>query len=314
MRDALEGWIVTTGRLVKQDEVGRFVGALFQRIRDEVQRQIQMHMAVVANAQTTGELQALTLDSLKRMEQNGATKLLRLSGSGSGVASSPPLAPEPSQPSAGSGSGSVPSMQMPPHRASMPMPPQSVSPRQGMSGARVALLIVGIVFGLGVLLGLAIVLRPRARPSPTPVAINDSTNLGIPPPAPSAPPPMPVSAQPATPDTAPAPPPPSDTPASPRKPTQHAPTHNRPQPGPPTPPSGTVQPAQDDPGYLTLQTYPFTRVSEGGRSLGTTPLVKMPLLPGPHSLTLENSEQGIKQTYTVNIKSGETVTRNLGLK
>jgi serine/threonine-protein kinase len=65
---------------------------------------------------------------------------------------------------------------------------------------------------------------------------------------------------------------------------------------------------------LTLQTYPFTKVSEGGRVLGTTPLFKVPLPPGPHTLTLENSEQAIKQTYTVNIKSGETVSRNLGLK
>jgi hypothetical protein len=65
---------------------------------------------------------------------------------------------------------------------------------------------------------------------------------------------------------------------------------------------------------LTLQTYPFTQVSEGGRVLGTTPLFKVALPPGTHVLTLENTDQHIKQTYTVAIKSGETYSRNLGLK
>jgi serine/threonine-protein kinase len=55
-------------------------------------------------------------------------------------------------------------------------------------------------------------------------------------------------------------------------------------------------------------------VSENGRALGTTPLVHISLTAGPHTLTLENPDQGIKQTYSVTIKSGDTASHRLGLK
>jgi serine/threonine-protein kinase len=68
------------------------------------------------------------------------------------------------------------------------------------------------------------------------------------------------------------------------------------------------------PGYLTLDTYPWTKVTEGGRTIGTTPLVHVALSPGVHALTLDNGDQGIHQPYSVTIKGGESVTRRLGLK
>ncbi|WP_394829711.1 protein kinase domain-containing protein [Pendulispora albinea] len=67
-------------------------------------------------------------------------------------------------------------------------------------------------------------------------------------------------------------------------------------------------------GYLTIDTYPWTLVSENGKSLGQTPIVRLPLPPGDHVLVLENPEQGLKQTYPVTIKSNETLNRRLGLK
>jgi serine/threonine-protein kinase len=79
-------------------------------------------------------------------------------------------------------------------------------------------------------------------------------------------------------------------------------------------PSATNPDENKGPGFLTLDTYPWTRVSEGGRVLGTTPLIRVPLSPGGHTLLLENPEQGIKQYYSVTIKSGENVSRRLGLK
>ena len=66
--------------------------------------------------------------------------------------------------------------------------------------------------------------------------------------------------------------------------------------------------------YLTLDTIPWTRVSEGGRVLGTTPLVREAMTAGSHKLTLENAEEGVKHTYTVTLKSGEAISRRLGLK
>jgi eukaryotic-like serine/threonine-protein kinase len=85
-----------------------------------------------------------------------------------------------------------------------------------------------------------------------------------------------------------------------------------------TPPSevssaGTVASAGEK-GSLSFATFPWTRVSEGGRVLGTTPLYNIPMSAGQHALTLENSEEGIRTTYRVVIKSGESTTRNVELK
>lgn len=65
------------------------------------------------------------------------------------------------------------------------------------------------------------------------------------------------------------------------------------------------------PGYVTLDTYPWTKVSVNGRALGNTPLVKVPLPPGTHTVVFENPAEGLRQTTTVVIKSGETTTKRL---
>jgi serine/threonine-protein kinase len=65
---------------------------------------------------------------------------------------------------------------------------------------------------------------------------------------------------------------------------------------------------------LTFDTYPWTRVSEGATQLGTTPLVRVGLSAGTHTLTLDNPDQGIHQTYSVTVKAGEATTKRLGLK
>jgi len=179
------------------------------------------------------------------------------------------------------------------------------------SGA--ALFVLAIVLLGGGLITVTVLFRPRARDAPARLT---DTPLAM---TPAAPPTMEMS--PSAEPVAPAPPPTvivvpltpeTAAPAIPAKrPTSHGTAHSKPQP--PAAPSATAA-QTDDPGFLTFQTYPFTRVTEGGRSLGTTPLVKVALGPGIHVLTLENSDQGIKQTYTVTIKSGETVVRSLGLK
>jgi serine/threonine-protein kinase len=95
---------------------------------------------------------------------------------------------------------------------------------------------------------------------------------------------------------------PQPPPASTPKNTAHAVV-----PTPPTP--------AEDPGFLTINVYPWAKVSEGGRVLcAATPCSKLQLSAGSHTLTLENPEQGMKQTTTVTIKSGETTTRAIGFK
>jgi serine/threonine protein kinase len=79
-------------------------------------------------------------------------------------------------------------------------------------------------------------------------------------------------------------------------------------------PASAERPADGPPGFLSLDTYPWTRVSEGGRVLGQTPLVHVSLPAGEHTLVLENPDQNLKQTLTVTIKSGETYSRRLAFK
>ncbi len=94
----------------------------------------------------------------------------------------------------------------------------------------------------------------------------------------------------------------------------HGPVAAPASPAPKPAPAPTATAADVGTGYLTLDTYPWTRVSENGRVLGTTPLVHVPLSAGSHVLTLENPDQGVKQQYPVTLKADETVSRRLGLK
>ncbi len=83
---------------------------------------------------------------------------------------------------------------------------------------------------------------------------------------------------------------------------------------PTAPPPDPTPATSDAPGFLTLATTPWTRVQLGTRDLGTTPLIRLELPPGTHTLHLTNAEAGIDQTYRVTIRSGEAVTRRLGLQ
>ena len=48
--------------------------------------------------------------------------------------------------------------------------------------------------------------------------------------------------------------------------------------------------------------------------IGTTPLYKVALPPGTHTLSLDNPEENVHSTFTVTIKPGESVSRTLELK
>jgi len=86
-----------------------------------------------------------------------------------------------------------------------------------------------------------------------------------------------------------------------------------PAPAPqPTPTPAAPAPAPEaEQGFLTIDTYPWTRVSENGRVLGNTPLVRVPLPAGTHVLTLENAQDNVRQSTTVIIKPNETVSKRL---
>ncbi|MEO0322011.1 MAG: serine/threonine-protein kinase [Myxococcota bacterium] len=83
--------------------------------------------------------------------------------------------------------------------------------------------------------------------------------------------------------------------------------------------SATDAPAEEAPapattGFLTLDTAPWSHVDLNGRRLGTTPLLRVELPTGRHTLTLTNPEQNIATRYTVTIEEGRVYARRLGLE
>ncbi len=112
-------------------------------------------------------------------------------------------------------------------------------------------------------------------------------------------------------------PPGQDTPAvEPVIGTGPTPRQPRVEPVVPDEPPPTPPPSEDtgDTGFLSLDTVPWSRVSMGGRTLGTTPLLRVRLPAGTHLLTLHNPEAGITTTYRVTIRAGESTARRLGLE
>ena len=334
MRDALEAWLRSNPVQARQEEVGRKMLHLFGSVREEVQRQVQRHMASITTATNTQELQALTAESLQRMEQSGANvsgQLLRLgnngSGSGSGVVPNYGMGSHPSGASGGfqsMGSQSIGGHHPAHHTGSVAAPPN-----QAKSNS----LLIVIAIGFFLLAGLLIVVvalrypqhktdAPTADGTAAPVITGVAVGNGAPPGtaptdsvAVNTPPPVVDTATPPPPSTGATGtaanagtvkgvrnPPPAVTPK----------TATAPHPPPPPPPP----PAEDkDPGFLTINVYPWAKVSEGGRVIcAATPCNKIPLSPGSHTLTLENPEQGMKQATTVTIKSGDTTVRAIGFK
>lgn len=300
MREALERWIASQARPARQEEVGRKMQALFGSVREETQRQIQRYMAAINQAKTSQELQALTVESIHRMEQSGANvsgQLLRLgaSGSGSGVVpnygGSAQGGAYPSIGSRGQGGGD-----------------------QQQRGSNTLLIVMAVgFFGLAALLIIVLGLRDRRREAEQrDEELKTVTTFVVPAPEPPPTPSPPAVVLP--PNAAPIEPPVS-IPTAPKtgRPavTQGAPHASPAKPGTAAPPTNT---ASDEPGFLTLFVYPWAKVYDSGRLICTTPCNKVQLSPGGHLLTLENTDQGIKQQYTVTIKSGETTTKTVGLK
>lgn len=220
-----------------------------------------------------------------------------------------------------SGRSSVPPTFGPTPSAPAPPGPIALAPAPKSRTPLVALLVAIplLLVGLAAVAGVVMALRTKGVAKPAAAAANPTTTatttaeVGSAATLASAEPPMRASSE-----APPAPPSVTMTPATttplhtiaanPRTPAPPRARNEKPVVAAPT------KPAAGEPGFLSFQTYPWTRVSEGGRLLGTTPLYRVPLSPGVHVLTLENAEENVKTTYTVTIKSGEGVNRNMALK
>jgi serine/threonine-protein kinase len=296
MGKELEEFLAASGGGPRRDDVARRIGELFEETRQNIHRQIQIHMAQVSVATSTGELAALTRDALKQAAEPtpSGQNLLSLES------------PE-------SGSELIPAANPP------SLPAEKPTKRRGGR-----LFLVGLAVAL-LTVALFVIRSCASRPM-------DTVAVSAPPPSARAASPSPTSRTAPEPTAAPAAPPPAANEAPANVPTQTAtpartsppPRHDHPatpvRAAPPAAPPRTAAAAspaaapETGTGYLTLDTYPWTRVSENGRALGVTPLVHVALPAGTHLLTLENPDQGLKQQYSVTLKADETVSRRLGLK
>ena len=89
--------------------------------------------------------------------------------------------------------------------------------------------------------------------------------------------------------------------------------HRLPKPPPESPAVVHSDPAPDKgggaDGYLRLGSKPWTKITIDGKDTGlTTPQGKIRLGPGNHKIVLQNPQFQIKESFSVEIKSGETET------
>ncbi len=301
MRDALLAFANRDGD-TRIDEIGALVNETFAKKREEIATIVRERLAATA-ADDSGDLRMSTPD-LPVMDEGS----------------------ERSMPSGQSAPRSAPTSSFTPHGVVQAREESSLTtaaPSKKTVNALVAALLV-LLLAVGGLTGLVVSNRsskttgsaapavaeikaPEAKaeakatsPEPTPAEAKDENKAKAEAPktdnaapkiaaAPAAPPPV------AHQRWAPSPTPPAPAP----QPTS-APT-----------PAATAPAPEAEQGFLTIDTYPWTRVSENGRVLGNTPLVRVPLSAGTHVLTLENPQDNVRQTTTVVIKANETVSKRL---
>ncbi|OJY21871.1 MAG: hypothetical protein BGO98_03395 [Myxococcales bacterium 68-20] len=338
MREALLEYVASAGN-VQPKEIGALVSETFASQREKLQAIVRTRLtAPEAGASAVGApsdsnlsaaFVALDTDDLRSM--GGKTT----SASGSRVVGS--------SAGTGSGSGSGASARIilgtessgPPSSASKPAVSASTGPVSGVESIRPAAprsrrpIVIGALL---VLLGASVfagVYTSRAKPPASPETaatakgeapapeppVAKATAANTMAPAASASPAEPTSEPNATAAAATPPPTPRGpvyvpaargAAASPHVPAKQSPTEST----APTPAAPAAAPAEAA-GYLTLDTYPWTKVSVDGKPVGSTPLVRVSLPPGTHTVVMENPGEGIRETTTIVVKSGETTSKRL---
>jgi hypothetical protein len=75
------------------------------------------------------------------------------------------------------------------------------------------------------------------------------------------------------------------------------------------PPGSEAKPEAVTPGSLRVGSKPWTQIIVDGKETGLTTPQVLPLSPGLHRIKLVNPEYGIEKSFTVEIHSGESLTR-----
>jgi eukaryotic-like serine/threonine-protein kinase len=64
---------------------------------------------------------------------------------------------------------------------------------------------------------------------------------------------------------------------------------------------------------VTIDTYPWTKVSIDGLNVGSTPIVNLSLAAGNHSVTMSNTEENVSKTVQIVVKSGRVTSLRFSL-
>jgi eukaryotic-like serine/threonine-protein kinase len=77
------------------------------------------------------------------------------------------------------------------------------------------------------------------------------------------------------------------------------------------PPSPSAQ--LEAPAYVTVDTYPWSRVTLDGRGIGNTPVVALQIKPGAHTLVFE-TESGHRHVQSMVLAPGERWSKRLAFE
>ena len=280
-RRALEEFIAMSGDSPRPDVIAETMDTLFHSTREEVSGKIRVYMSrFQAEGAPPISMHPLTSATAARLGTLGSG-----SGSGSLITLGPSQTPHSIVYAAGTGTLAAPGGTSPGAAGS-----SSLLPAVALGGLAMVAAVSIWVFG-GQKEQTSVVKPPTAvavEPPAPPTALAQTTVLPAPPVL------VPEGGTPVRPRAAQAV---QGTPVLPVK----------------TATKTTVEPVKEEPGFLTLDSRPWSRVSEGGRALGVTPLNRVSLSAGPHTFTLENPDKGLSKTVTVQVKSGESTVRTVEL-
>jgi len=71
-------------------------------------------------------------------------------------------------------------------------------------------------------------------------------------------------------------------------------------------PAESAGASEDGEAFLTMNSIPPSTVFLDGKSLGSTPKVKVTVKPGSHTVKFVDAEDGLNKTVTVSVGAGET--------
>jgi eukaryotic-like serine/threonine-protein kinase len=309
MKRALEEYLMAAGEMVALEDIGAAVGKGFATVRERLAAQVQSELAEAhsqPDSRVRGRLEGLTdlNRGMSKTQVSAATQTSPGSGSVSGL----------------SEVGALPTAQGTPSAESRP---------SNNGNKKAAVFFLGGMALVGALGGAFYLGQGRSKPDPIPsastvsgplVSAASSESVGVPTIAPRetaassagthASLALPIGSTKTVlgfqaPPVKGGGPPPKVVPNGALPAPQPAPT--------PKVEAPTVF-APTEKGTLTVDTYPWTRVSVDGRGVGNTPVVGLSLPVGNHTVTMENAEEKISRSVQVTIESGKATTKRFSFE